>query len=164
MKYKDWTIDDWKKVIWSDECSIWIEVNPRRQWVIRRPGERLDRKFVKKTFKSAQVKVMVWGCFTGDKVGSLVVCDEGGIGANEYEDILYDGLFSLIDDIFQPLEPDAIQIADASTFLFMQDNASCHKAQCILEFLQENHVPRMEWPPQSPDLNPLDNLLVDFKD
>jgi hypothetical protein len=164
MKYKDWTIEDWKKVIWLDESSIWVGVNPRRQWVIRPPGKRLNRKYVKKTFKDAQVKVMVWACFTGDRLGPLVVCDEGGVGADEYEDILYDGLFSLIDDILQLPESDTIQVADENTFLFMQDNARCHKAECILEFLRENHVPVMEWPPQSPDLNPLENLWVEFKD
>jgi hypothetical protein len=31
QRYKDWTVEDWKKVIWSDESSIWIGVNPRRQ-------------------------------------------------------------------------------------------------------------------------------------
>ena len=108
------------------------------------PGERLNPKYVKKTFKDVQVKVMVWACFTGDRLGPLIVCDEGGIGANEYEDILYDGLFSLIDDILQPPESDTIQIADENTFLFIQDNTPCHKAKCILEFLQENHVPVME--------------------
>ena len=28
LRYKDWTIEDWKRVIWSDESSIWIGVNP----------------------------------------------------------------------------------------------------------------------------------------
>ena len=59
MKHKDLTVEDWKRVIWSDESSIWIGVNPRRQWVICPPGKRLNRKYIKKTFKSAQVKVMV---------------------------------------------------------------------------------------------------------
>lgn len=47
---------------------------------------------------------MVWGCFTGTRLGPLIVCEEGGIGADEYEDILYNGLFSLIDDLLEPPE------------------------------------------------------------
>ena len=159
LRYKDWTIEDWKHVIWCDESSLWVGVNPHRQRVIRPVGQRLNRKYVKKTFKSAQVKVMVWACFTGERLGPLIICDEGGIGSEEYEDILYDGLFSLVDDLLEPPEdPGTIQIADESTFLFMQANTPCNKATCILEFLDENHVPLMPWPLQSPDLYLLENL------
>src|SRR5579859_6858743 len=37
--YKHWTVEDWKRVIWSDESSIWIGIKPRSQWVIRLKGE-----------------------------------------------------------------------------------------------------------------------------
>ena len=42
---------------------------------------------------------MVWACFTGDRLRPMIICNEGGISANEYEDILYDSLFSLINDV-----------------------------------------------------------------
>jgi hypothetical protein len=125
LKHKDWTIEQWKHVIWSDESPIWVGVNPRHQWVIRPPGERLNRKYVKKTFKAAQVKVMVWACFTDERLGPLIVCDDGGIGADEYEDILYDGLFSLIDDLLEPPDDlETIQVADENTFI--------HARQCSM--------------------------------
>ena len=72
----------------------------------------------------------------------MIFCDERGIGADEYEDIIYDGLFSLVDDLLKlPEQPRTIQIVDETTFLFMQDNAPCYKSTCILEFLAENWIP-----------------------
>jgi hypothetical protein len=63
---------------------------------------------------------MIWACFTGERLGPIVICDKGEIGADEYEDILYDRLFSLVDDILKPSEePDTIQVTDKDTFLFM---------------------------------------------
>jgi hypothetical protein len=138
QRYKDWIVEDWKRIIWSDESSIWIGVNPCRRWVIRPPGERLNPKYIKPIYKTIQVKVMVWACFTGERVGPLIIYDEDGIGANEYEDILHDGLFSLLDDLLESSN------TAENEFIFMQDNTPCHKATAILEFLQENHVPIME--------------------
>ena len=40
----------------------------------------------------------------------------------------------------------------------MQDNAPCHKAKVVMSYLSEQDFEIMDWPPQSPDLNPIENL------
>ena len=41
---------------------------------------------------------------------------------------------------------------------FMQDNAPCHKAKVLMSYLSEQDFEIMDWPLQSPDLNPIENL------
>lgn len=40
----------------------------------------------------------------------------------------------------------------------MQDNAPCHRSNAVKLFLRENNIEFINWPPYSPDLNPIENL------
>lgn len=42
--------------------------------------------------------------------------------------------------------------------IFMQDNAPVHTAHIIRNLLRELGLEIMEWPPYSPDLNPIENI------
>ncbi|QRW16926.1 DDE superfamily endonuclease [Rhizoctonia solani] len=47
--------------------------------------------------------------------------------------------------------------------IFMQDNASSHKAHIVQDWCQENGLEVFEWPANSPDLNPIENLWDQIK-
>ena len=42
--------------------------------------------------------------------------------------------------------------------VFMQDNAPCYTAKSVKTFFSEKDVTVMEWPVQSPDMNPILNV------
>lgn len=50
-----------------------------------------------------------------------------------------------------------------SKILFQQDNAPCHTSYKMCNFFSENCIEVMFWPPNSPDLNPLENIWSLFK-
>ncbi|KAK3887063.1 hypothetical protein Pcinc_008835 [Petrolisthes cinctipes] len=63
-KYKHWTPEDWKKVMFSDESTFRLVRGVSQ--VVRRPKNvsRYDPKFTIKTTKHPE-SVMVWGAFSG---------------------------------------------------------------------------------------------------
>ena len=44
--HKDWTVDDWKRVIWSDETKINCLGSDGHKWVWKKPGEGLSDRLV----------------------------------------------------------------------------------------------------------------------
>ena len=46
---------------------------------------------------------------------------------------------------------------------FMHDSAPCHKAKKVTKWLQTKKIEALEWPGNSPDLNPIENCWHHMK-
>ena len=47
--------------------------------------------------------------------------------------------------------------------IFKLDGAPCHKSKFTMSFLEDHGVPVMDWPGNSPDLNPIKNMWEAMK-
>ena len=93
----------------------------------------------------------VWGCFSATGPGYLHVFYEKMDGAL-YKSILSDHLLDVAKRDF-PSVPPAI-----TPWQFLQDNAPMHKSGLVTEWLHRTGVDVIDFPPYSPDLNPIENL------
>ena len=146
-KYENWTFAEWSKVIWTDESKINLIGSDGIRYVWKKAGEGIsDRDFIP-TVKYGGGKLLFWGCFSSSGVGKIVKID-GIMDAKHYIDILNNGYLPSLRGWRKQIR----------STLFMQDNDPKHKAKITLEFLNSKKFKILEWPAQSPDLNPIENL------
>lgn len=145
--HKNWTVDDWKRVIWSDETKVNRYQSDGKEYYWHRPHDRIQKHHVKETMKHGGGSIMVWGCFTWWNIGPLVRI-QGIMKKEDYLNILYTNLPDFVDESAYPAEE----------VVFQQDGDPKHTAKIVSTWLQNQTFRTMEWPAQSPDLNPIENL------
>jgi len=89
--HKKWTLEDWKRVIWSDETKINRLGSDGRTWVWKEVGEQLSDRVVEGIVKFGGGNVMVWGCMGWDGVGYATRI-EGKMDSDLYVSIMEDEL------------------------------------------------------------------------
>jgi hypothetical protein len=88
---QNWTLEDWKKVVWSDKPKINCLESDGRKWVWKKKGESLSDRLISGTLKFGGSSLMIWGCMFWEGCG--YACQiEGKMDADLYVGILEENL------------------------------------------------------------------------
>lgn len=139
-KYKSWTVEDWKKVVFSDETHLLVQ-GYQSSFVRRSEDEPLRIDHIQQTVKHPS-KQMFWGFFTTNGTGSLVPI-KGMMNSVKYIEILRHRI---------------VPFMETFDGTFQHDLAPCHNSKLVQAFTRENNLKVLNWPGNSPDLNPIENL------
>jgi len=139
-----YTLDQWKRFLFTDESKFTLRYNKKtRVW---RTSEETNKPFAMTGALKHDEHIMVWGGFAAHGVGNLYRIN-GILEQNQYHDIIRNQLI-----------PSARKLFNLRNWTFQEDNDPKHTANSTKALYNRLHIPREEWPANSPDLNPIENL------
>ncbi|KAG1538513.1 hypothetical protein G6F51_009727 [Rhizopus arrhizus] len=141
-KHQDWTVEEWRKVVFSDETKINVWGSDGCKYYWKRPSDPLQPHHLEFTVKHGAGKLMMWGCITSEGPGYACQIYDGNMNADVYQHILDTTLRDTME----------YYNFNWSNIYFQHDNDPKHKAKSTIAWL-DNHQVRYisDWPAQSPD-------------
>lgn len=140
-------------VKFSDECTVQRGTGNTTEWVFRYPSEKYAPCMIQEKEIHKGMSQMVWAAIWLDERGcprrsELVIMERDPESPrNGYSGDLY--IKTLEEALLPHWRP---------TQTFMQDNAPIHTSLKVRRWMADHGVQTLDWPPYSPDLNPIEHL------
>lgn len=143
--------EDWQRILYTDEASVQLHGSTGKVSVWRRPHEAFEEKCTVPTFKSGRQSLMVWSSVSASGVGTMHFC-EASVTGEYYRHILREEI---------PITRELLGLP--ARVSFVHDGAPAHRAKDTAAVVRELGLDDLGHPPQSPDLNPIENLWAIMK-
>lgn len=160
-KFKSRSVQDWKKVIFSDEKLFRLVPGGHiKCWRAANKG-KFEAKYLNNVVQRPEA-LMVWCAINGSGRLILKRCPKK-VKAGDYQRILQSALHFIkprCETLWETASPFAFSVR-ASGYRFQQDGAPPHRAVSTKRWLQSKGV-RMhnggQWPANSPDMNIIEHV------
>ncbi|GFW50722.1 transposable element Tcb2 transposase [Trichonephila clavipes] len=145
-EHHNWTEQDWACVLFSDESRFSLSSDCRRQLIWRESGTAYRPENIQEKDRYPTCSIMVWAGIMINGRTRLHVVANGTMTGQRY-----------IDEVLLP-HVRLFRGAVGDKFVFMDDNATCHRTLAVQDCLDSEGIQRLVWPARSPDLNPIENV------
>ncbi|GFX44557.1 hypothetical protein TNCV_2637221 [Trichonephila clavipes] len=145
-EHHNWTEQDWACVLFSDESRFSLSSDCRRQLIWRESGTAYHPENIQEKDRYPTCSIMVWAVIMINGRPRLHVVANGTITGQRY-----------IDEVLLP-HVRLFRGAVGDKFVFMDDNATCHRTLAVRDCLDSEGIQHLVWPAHSPDLNPIENV------